>query len=102
MICLYLPPPLTLPRGVLFTLPSLTLIDGASAHLSNASSLGLPPFASSAMALRIRSPEPRLGGCRTQVLGDFEPPSTYRIMFFLHDVESKYEGKWRGFEESNI
>ena len=40
-------------------------------HLSNASSLGLPPFASSAMALRIRSPEPRLGGRRTQVLGDF-------------------------------
>ncbi len=42
-------------------------------HLSNAVSLGLPPFASSAMASRIRSPEPRLGGRRTPVLGDVAP-----------------------------
>ena len=29
-------------------------------------------------------------------------PSTYQSMFFLHEVESKYEEKWRGFEERNI
>ena len=44
MTCLYLPPPLTLPRGVLFTLPSLTLVDGRSPTPQQRLVVGAAPF----------------------------------------------------------